>query len=154
MKGVPLSIAELVGRGLAAGAVGTVALTLAEKAEMALTGREPSTVPGQVGARLSGHDPHADAGLVERLNPIVHWGHGTAMGVVRGLLDAAGISRTPATLAFFPIVWAGDAALYFALGIAPPPWQWSRQELMTDLFGKGVFAFSTSGAFIALERAR
>ena len=154
MKGVAVSIAGVVGRGLTAGAVGTVALTFAEKAEMALTGREPSTVPGQVGARLSGHDPHADAGLVERLNPIVHWGHGTALGVVRGLLDAAGIGRTPATLAFFPIVWAGDAALYFAVGIAPPPWQWSRQELTTDLLGKGVFAFATSGAYNALKRTR
>jgi len=37
-------------RGLVAEAIGTVALTFAERAEIAATGRRPSTVPGQVGA--------------------------------------------------------------------------------------------------------
>ncbi len=149
-----MSIAGVVGRGLTAGAVGTVALTLAEKAEIALTGREPSTVPGQVGARLLGHDSQVDAGLVERLNPIVHWGHGIGLGAVRGLLDVAGLGPVAATLVFYPLVFASDATLYRVLGIAPPPWRWSRIELATDLFGKGVLAFATSGAYMLLKRAR
>lgn len=147
-----MSVAEVVGRGLVAGVVGTVALTIAEKAEMSLTGREPSMVPGQVGARLSGHDPQTDVALVRRLNPIVHWGHGIGMGAVRASLDAVGMSRRSASAAFFPILWGGDAALYAALGVAPPPWRWSLQDLATDLFGKGVLAFATSGAYVALGR--
>ena len=148
-----MSVAGVVGRGLAAGAVGTVALTLAEKAEMKLTGREPSTVPGQVGARLAGHDPQADVDLVRRLNPIVHWAHGISMGVVRASLDAAGMSRRSASVAFFPILWGSDAALYATLGIAPPPWRWSPRDLATDVYGKGVLAFATSGAYVAIRRA-
>lgn len=148
-----MSVTGVVGRGLAAGVMGTVALTIAEKAEMKLTGREPSNVPGQVGARLSGHDPQTDVDLVQRLNPVVHWGHGISMGVVRASLDAAGMSSRSASAAFFPILWSSDAVLYAALGVAPPPWRWSVRELATDLYGKGVLAFATSGAYVAMGRA-
>ena len=148
-----MAIVQAVGLGLAAGAVGTVALTLAEKAEMRLTGRDPSTVPGQVGAKLMGRDPEAHPRLVKRLDPIVHWRHGTGLGAVRGLLHVAGLGPVAATLAFYPIVWGGDATLYRGLGIAPAPWRWTRGELATDLFGKGVLAFATSGAYILLDRA-
>jgi hypothetical protein len=148
-----VAIIRAVGMGLAAGAVGTVALTIAEKAEMAATGRKPSTVPGQVGSKLSARDPDTHPDVVERLDPIVHWAHGIGLGAVRGLLAAAGMRQSAATLAFFPIVWAGDAALYGTLGIAAPPWRWTHRELATDLFGKGVLAFATSGAYMVLDRA-
>ena len=52
-----------IGLGLLAGTVGTVALTLAEKVEMQISGRELSTVPGQVGAKVIGCDPSADQQL-------------------------------------------------------------------------------------------
>ena len=144
---------KAAGLGLAAGAIGTVALTLAERVEMALTGREPSTVPGQVGAKIGRREPGANPALVERLNPVVHWGHGIGLGAARGLLDAAGLGPLAATLVFYPLVFGGDAALYKALGIAPAPWHWTRTELATDLYGKGVLAFATSGAYILLDNA-
>lgn len=143
-----------VGVGVVAGAVGTVALTVAERLEMRVSGRAPSTVPGQVGASLTGHDPAADPALVERLNPAVHWAHGIGLGAVRGGLDRAGLSPLAATLAFYPMVFGGDAALYRALGIARAPWHWTRGELATDLFGKGVLAFATSAAYVLIKDAR
>ena len=142
---------EGVGRGLLAGTIGTVALTLAEKGEMKLTGRAPSTIPGQVGAKLTGHDPAANPTRVKRLSPVIHWAHGIGLGAVRGGLDRAGLSPLAATLAFYPLVFGGDAALYRALGIAPAPWRWTRAELATDLFGKGVLAFATSAAYVVLK---
>lgn len=148
-----MEILEAVGLGMAAGAIGTVALTCAERAEMKLTGRQPSTVPGQIGAKLVGRDPQANTALVERLDPIVHWGHGIGLGAVRGLLGVAGLGPVAGTLVFYPVVWGGDAALYRALGIAPAPWRWTRAELATDLFGKAVLAFATSGAYVLLARA-
>ncbi len=144
------SISPVV-RGLVAGGIGTAALTLAENAEMAVTGREASTVPGQVGAKLAGIDPQDRPELVQRLNPVVHWSHGIALGGVRGLLDAAGLGPVAATAAFVPLVWGGDAALYYALVIAPAPWEWERSELLTDVFGKTVLAVSTSLAYEALS---
>jgi hypothetical protein len=146
-----VAILEAVGKGLVAGAIGTVALTLAEKLEMKLTERESSTVPGQVGVKLAGRDPEAEQDLVERLDPIVHWAHGIGLGAVRGLLDVAGLRPRTATLVFYPIVFGGDAATYRALGIAPTPWRWRPTELATDLFGKGVLAFATSGAYVLLD---
>lgn len=148
-----MDVLTALGVGLGAGAIGTAALTIAETAEMRLTGRESSTVPGQVGARLVGRDPDANEGLVARLNPVVHWAHGIALGAVRGLLDVAGLGAERATLAFYPLVWGGDAALYRALGIAPAPWRWGASELLTDLFGKGVYAVATSAAYIVLDQA-
>ena len=142
---------EAVGLGLAAGAVGTVALTLAEHIEMKLTGREPSDVPGQVGVKLAGGDPDAEPARVERLSPVVHWAHGIGLGVDRGALDRAGLGPVAATLVFAPIVFGGDAGLYRALGIAPAPWRWTRSELATDLFGKGVLAFATSASYVVLK---
>ena len=64
-----------------------------------------------------------------------------------------GMSNRAAPAAFFPLLWGGDATLYATLGAAPPPWRWSRRALATDLFGKGVLAFATSGAHGALKRA-
>ena len=143
---------DAVSRGLVAGVIGTVALTLAEKAEMKVTGRAPSSVPGQVGTKLTNRDPARDPDRVERLDPVVHWAHGIGLGAVRGGLDRAGLSPLAATLAFYPLVFGADAALYRALGIADAPWSWPRAELATDLFGKGVLAFATSAAYILLGR--
>ena len=148
-----MDILKAAGVGLVAGLIGTAALTLAERLEMALTEREPSTVPGQVGTKLAGREPGANPASVERLNPVVHWGHGIGLGAVRGLLDVAGLRPLTATLVFYPVVVGGDPALYEALAIAPAPWHWSRAELATDLFGKGVLAFATSGAYIVLDNS-
>jgi hypothetical protein len=60
-----------------------------------------------------------------------------------------GMSNRAAPAAYFPLLRGGDATL----GAAPPPWRWSRRALATDLFGKGVLAFATSGAHGALKRA-
>ncbi len=146
-----MAVLEAIGLGLAAGAIGTAVLTAAERAEMRLTRREPSTFPGQVGAKLAGRDPDANPELVERLNPVVHWAHGISLGAVRGLLDVAGLGAVTATAVFYGLVWGGDAMLYRALGLAPAPWRWERRELLTDLYGKGVLALATSGAYVLLD---
>ncbi len=50
-------------RGMVAGAVGTVALTMVEQLDMKVTGRKASDVPGQVGAHLlPGKDPDSCGG--------------------------------------------------------------------------------------------
>jgi hypothetical protein len=139
-----------IGRGMVAGAVGTAALTLSETLEMAVSGRPASSVPGQVGAALlPNHDP-ASAADVARLNGPVHWGHGIAMGALRGVLGAAGLRGRSATVAHFGLLWGGDAALYRALGIADAPWHWSADELATDLFHKGVYAAVTGAVYDSL----
>lgn len=93
-----------LGRGMIAGTVGTIAMTVSERLEMAASGREASQVPGQVGAHLvPGRDPDSSAD-VERLNGPVHWAHGVGMGALRGALDLAGVRGPQASVAHFAMV--------------------------------------------------
>lgn len=63
--------AACVGRGLLAGLVGTVAMTVAS--------------PGDA---------------TTRTKEVAHWGLGAALGAVRGLLGATGLGRNAADVAF------------------------------------------------------
>ncbi len=143
-------VVRAAARGMIAGAVGTAAMTLTERLEMAISGRAPSTVPGQVGAHLL---PGADPGTVSdvaRLNGPVHWAHGISMGALRGALDGMGLRGPAASAAHFALLWTGDVALYRALGIAEVPWRWSGDELATDVLHKGVYAAVTGAVYDAL----
>ena len=145
------SIGRAAALGMVAGAVGAVAMTVTQRLEMSLSGRAPSPVPGQVGAHLlPGADPASSAD-VARLNGPVHWGHGVAMGALRGVLDVAGIQGPAASAAHFALVWGGDAALYRTLGIADVPWRWSADELGSDLLHKGVYAAVTGAVYDAIQ---
>ena len=137
-------------RGMAAGLVGTIAMTLSERLEMSVSGRAPSTVPGQVGANLLPTRDPSVAGDVQGLNSPVHWVHGISMGAVRGLLDSAGVTGIGATAAHFVLVWGGDMTLYRTLGIAPVPWEWDTDELAADVLHKGVYAVVTGAVYDAL----
>lgn len=135
---------------MVAGAVGTIAMTVSERLEMAVSGREASQVPGQVGAHLlPGKDPDSSSD-VARLNSPVHWAHGISMGALRGALDLAGMRGPQASVVHFALLWGGDAALYRALGVADVPWRWEANELASDMLHKGVYAAVTGAVYDAL----
>ncbi|MBG6218916.1 hypothetical protein IWX75_003403 [Arthrobacter sp. CAN_A6] len=137
-------------KGMVAGFVGTTAMTVSERLEMAVTGRQGSTVPGQVGAHLlPGQDPKSTTDI-ERLNTPVHWAHGIIMGALRGAIHEAGLQGLPASAAHFALFWGGDAALYRALGIADVPWRWEADELTSDLLHKAVYAAVTGAVYDAM----
>lgn len=129
-------------KGFFAGLIGTIIMTLSQMLEMKLIGREPSTVPGQVGSKLLGLSPKNEHEMTSLSNK-VHWTHGIALGAVFGLISLAKVTGVAAIAIFFAIFWSGDALLYAALGIAPLPWHWKANELITDLFHKGVYAIAT-----------
>ena len=135
-----------IGSGVVAGLVGTAAMTLSQAIEMRLRGWKPSDVPGQVGSRLLRIDN------TEALSWAVHWAHGLFGGAVRGGLGLAGATGARAAVAHGATLWGTDAALYWALGIAPAPWRWSRAELATDLLHKGLYAAVTSASYERLAR--
>lgn len=140
-----------VGRGMAAGAVGTAAMTVSERLEMAVSGREGSQVPGEVGASLLPGKHRDSASDVAQLNDVAHWAHGITMGALRGALDVAGLTGPQASLAHFALLWGGDAALYRVLGIADVPWRWTPAELATDMLHKGVYAAVAGAVYDALS---
>ncbi len=138
-------------KGTLAGLVGTAAMTVAQRLEMSATGRAPSTVPGEVAARLLGH-PEPDA--VARLNLPTHWAHGAAMGPLRGALAGMGLRGVTGSAVFFAMMWAGDAMLYRALGITDRPSRWSPAELATDVGHKALYALVTGVAYDILAPRR
>src|SRR3712207_4209208 len=82
--------AEVLTRGLLAGAVGVAAMTAAEKLEQAVTKRPNSYVPAHTLERLLGLPTRPDS---ERLwlNWTMHWGQGIALGAVRAAMAERGI---------------------------------------------------------------
>ncbi len=143
---------SVMARGMVAGAVGTMAMTVSELLEMSLSGREGSQVPGQVGAHLlPNRDPQSTSDAATLNNP-VHWVHGISMGAVRGLLDVAGLRGPAASAARFALLWGGDTALYRALKIADVPWRWTAADLATDLLHKGLYAAITGATHDAMGR--
>ena len=138
-----------IGKGMVAGLVGAAAMTVSERVEMALTGRQASDVPGQVGAKLLGRHPQTDAEM-QRLSTQVHWVHGILGGALRGVLERAGVTGAAASVAHFAALLGGDASLYAALGIAPAPWDWKQDELAADVLHKGVYAAVTGVVYDAL----
>jgi hypothetical protein len=148
-----IALGQAVLLGLVAGIIGTAIFTVVELIDIKITGRAPSTVPGQVAVRLMGRDIDSNPDLVRKLNPFVHWGHGTMLGALRGLIGATGLAFWPATIVFYLLLEGGDVLLYRALGVEPWPWRWSRAELVRDLALKGVLALAISGVFAALTAA-
>ena len=133
-------------RGTLAGLIGTAVMTAAQTAEIRLSGRKPSLVPGDVASKLLRLHPEGDEEL-SRISIRMHWAHGMAMGAVRGLIGQMGLQGGPAAATHFALMWSGDVMLYKALGIAPWPWQWSLAELTPDVLHKGIYTAVTSAAY-------
>jgi len=96
--------AAAVGKGLLAGAAGTVAMTVSSTIEAKLRGRGSSSAPADAAGKVLGVQPRDEAGAA-RFGTVVHWAYGTSWGAVRGLLHAIGLDGTTATGAHFAAVW-------------------------------------------------
>lgn len=145
------NIASSVGKGLAAGAIGTVAMTVSSTLEMKMRGREGSTAPSDAAGKVLGVQPRDPDGQ-KRFSTAVHWGYGTSWGAVRGLLGAAGMSGPTAALAHFGAVWGNALVMLPALDVAPPATEWGSKELGVDAFHHFVYALATSAAYEYLDR--
>ena len=137
-------------KGAVSGLIGVAAMTAAQTAEMRISRREPSMVPGHVASKLLGLTPEDDAALA-RISIRMHWAHGMTQGLIRAAIGHAGLRGPAAAGTHFALMWTGDAMLYKALGISPWPWEWSLAELAPDLFHKGVYVVATSAAYDRLS---
>ena len=140
-----MSQAEVLVRGLVAGAVGVAAMTLAEKLEQAITGRPNSYVPAHTLERLLGLPARPDR---ERLglNWAMHWGQGIALGAVRALMAERGIRGPVGSFIHLNLRLLNDQTLENATGVGAPPWTWPVEEQVIDLLHKAVYAFATGAA--------
>jgi uncharacterized membrane protein len=139
-------------RGLAAGVVGTAAMTSAQVWLYGLTGGEGSDAPARVGERMLG-----TLGIKVRkeqrpaLNNAMHVLYGASWGKVFGLAFGRG-ERPPGPaqgLVFGANVWAVSLAMLPALGLADAPWKQSPASLAQDLGFHLVYGTVTAAAYEA-----
>ena len=145
-------VASAVGKGLFAGAAGTAVMTVSSTLEMKLRNRAASSAPAKAAEKVLGVEP-VDEAAQARFSNLVHWGYGTAWGGVRGLIAAAGLSGPAATAAHLAAVWGSEQVMLPALGVAPPFWEWGREEVAIDAFHHFVYAAATGIAYSLLDRA-
>ena len=136
-------VAGSLGRGLVAGFAGTAAMTISSTLEAKLRGRAPSSAPARATAKVLGIASFEDAVAQARFNDLSHWGYGTGWGILRGLLDAAGLPPRKATAAHAAAVWGTEQVTLPALDVAPPSVFWPKQEIAIDAFHHAVYALAT-----------
>ena len=146
-----MRIAGRLARGLVAGAIGTAAMTASSTIEQTARGRDASTAPADALMKLLGIAGFCDDGAKGRFSNAVHWSYGTAWGVPRALLDAAGLTPAGATAAHGGALWGSQQAMLPAIGVAPPLWEWGAAEVAIDAGHHVVYAVATSVAYEALR---
>jgi hypothetical protein len=147
-------LASSIGKGLVAGLAGTAAMTVSSTLEARLRHREPSSAPARATAKALGITSFENEIAQARFNDLSHWGYGTGWGVVRGLLDAAGLPPRAATLAHGATVWGSAQVALPAWDIAPPAIFWAPREIVIDAFHHTVYAIATGIAYELLSDRR
>ncbi|TFV59293.1 hypothetical protein E4P41_12030 [Geodermatophilus sp. DF01-2] len=135
--------------GLVAGAIATVLFTAVEYAEMAVTRRPTSLVPGKVFVAMTGGNPQTDTERARKWNLPTHLMHGTGLGLVFAALSLLDLSATLTTVLFYVVLLGGDWLLYSALGVTKPA-EWSGADWAREVGLKAVFAFLLGIAFYTL----
>lgn len=142
-----------VGVGLAAGLIGTAAITASTMLDTKLRKRPESQAPAEAAQKVLGVEAKSEQNKA-RFSQLVHWAYGTGWGAARGLLDSAGLSPVAATAAHAAMVWGAEQAMLPAMQLAPPPNEWGASELAIDGAHHLVYAAATGAAYEALSRHR
>jgi hypothetical protein len=144
-----------LGRGVLAGLAGVSVMTAWQKlVEMPITGREDSYEPANLLMRVLPIAPKRGAAK-RRLNYAAHFGVGLAWGAAHAAIARRGALRGQRAVAtVFGVLWPGDVTSTVALGMNPPPWRWSRQDLAIDLADKLVLAQATGAVYDRLRERK
>jgi hypothetical protein len=145
------TLTSALGRGLFAGLIGTVVMTVVQLVEIKLTGRSPSSAPADAAAKVLGVEPRGPAERT-RFSNLVHFAYGTTWGAVRGLLGIIGLAPWLATLLHFAVVWGTGLALLPALGVAPPVRKWGVKWVALDAAYHVVYAVATGLTYEYITR--
>jgi transposase InsO family protein len=144
---------DAIGRGLAAGFAGALAMSVSTNAEMRLRGRPPSDAPARALSRLLG----VDASTRRRKTRLALAGHlatSLSLGAARGAMATAGVRPAPAGAALLGLALLPEVLAVPALGAAPPPWRWSATDACVSLLHHGVYAGTTNAVYGLLDRRR
>jgi hypothetical protein len=154
MRNVVRTVAEDVGKGLAAGLLGTAAMTASSTIEARLRKRQASSAPARATAKVLGIKEFEDATAAARFNDLSHWGYGTSWGALRGLLGATGMPPRTATALHGAAIYGSAQVTLPALEIAPPVVFWAKEEIAIDAFHHLVYAAATGLAYELIDGRR
>ncbi len=146
-------VAAAAGVGALAGLAGTVAMTVSSTVEAKLRGRPASDTTVKAAGAVLGVEPTSEQ-TKRRFGTMVHWGYGTGLGVLRGLLDAVGLHGPQAAAAYLGAVWGGEQLALPATGASSPAWKWGGKEIGIDLWHHTVYAAATSAVYEVLDPHR
>lgn len=159
-----------LGRGLAAGLVGTAVMTLAQTLPAKL---QSSGGEGQDDAAEQPRDPWAQASApakvarrvtegvfhqevpperIPLLTHGMHWTYGTAWGAVYGL--AQGSLHAPTLrhgLVFGTAVWAMSYVQLVPMGLYEPPWKYAPKDIAMEVGYHLAYGAGVAGAFRVLN---
>lgn len=160
----------VVGRGLAAGVVGTGLMTAWQEVSAKLQSSsdeasepqqqpddpwEDASAPAKVAKRVGEgvFERKVSAQRIPLLTNVMHWGYGSSWGIVYGLI--AGSARRPwglrAGAAFGTGVWAMSYVQLVPIGLYEPPWKYPPKDLATDLSYHLAYGVGVAEAFRVLQ---
>jgi len=142
-----------LGRGLFAGLVGTVAMSLSQLLEMKITQREGSDSPLKAAEKVL--DIHADnEGAKGKLVNGIHYSYGTAWGGLRGIIGALGLKGIPANALHFSSVFGTELVMLPGLKVAPPVKEWGAKEISISGVHHIIYALVSGVVFDLLKSER
>lgn len=143
-------LSSAIGKGLIAGAAGTVAITISQMIEMKITKRPASEEPADAAEKVLHITPDTSEDK-KKLSQDIHWLYGSSWGVPRGLLSLAGLNGLSATGLHFATIYATSLIMPPALKIAPPLKEWKTKELLINALHHGVYALAAGLVYEALK---
>ena len=149
--------------GVAAGAIGTIALDLTTYLDMLVRARSPSDLPAtlagtiadRLGIDLGGGSAEAAGNRKSALGALLGYGVGVGVGTVYGLLRPA-IPGVPTAAAGIGLGLAAMAASDLpptALGLTDPR-TWGTVGWASDIVPHAIYGLVTALAFDAIARRR
>jgi len=143
-------LASAIGKGLVAGAAGTVAITASQLLAQRVLGQEESSAPADAVEKLIGVEPK-DEGAKRRLGMLTHFVYGAGWGIPRALMELFGLRGWSATGVHFGMV-QGSGTMLPALDIGPAPTEIPPKELGIEAVHHAVYAVTTGLVLEAIDR--
>ncbi len=138
--------ANIIGRAVVAGMVGSIVMTVFQKLiEMPLTRRGDSYEPAKLAQKVLPVEPKNKKEKT-RLNYITHFALGAMWGAAYGVAAYKGLRGTKAVARVFPAIYTNDLATITILGL-DKPWKWTRKETAIDVVDKFAQVVATSFIF-------
>ncbi len=163
-----------VGRGIAAGVIGTAAMTAWQELSARLMSSgdeqdaggeqaepedpwEQASAPAKVARRVSEgmFQREVSADRIPVLTNAMHWGYGTGWGAVYGLMAGSASGGGPALRgARFGLgVWAASYLQLVPMGLSEPPWKYPAKDTAMELSYHVVYGVGVGAAFAGARRA-